>query len=383
MMLYITDMASVEALDGTDTSIVVLGSYTKAEHADLFRKLSVYSNYKRMSFHGSFAGMKLMQAFCFLLGNLSQLTQLAITNAPDLGIEAVGQLLHAVSRSMIRNLDLSGLELGTEGARLLCKAVNESGRINTLRVERNNLQRAVGAVLALDLRSIHIGDNNVHRLWWPDFFQNAGSSVSRLSVTESNISHAGFTSLSEYVLNSTMLMDLNVSGNVLQLDSLKKLCAGLIGHKTLTVLRLMGCGLKNKSTVPICSMLGLNQSLEQLYMHNNPKVTVFGQLMLVKGLQANYTLKYIEIDVLFASDCNYLETSRVSIDKKETMTGHLCRLVCFNQDLDLKEQFWQPKIHHYYPDHVKARVDAVVNVLTGRLPHELILHILSFWKGVV
>ena len=382
MMLYITDVTNL-VLDGTDTSLVVLGSYTKAEHAELLMKLSAYSNYKRMAFHGSLAGLKLMRPFCFLLGNLSDLTQLAVTNAPDLGIEAVGQLLHAVSRSMIRNLDLSGLALGTEGARLLCKAVNESGKIHSLRVERNNLQRGVGAVLALDLRTVHVGDNNVHRTWWPDFFDNAGMNISRLSVTDSNMPIVGFTSLSHLLLNSTMLVDLNVNGNLLRLDSLKKLCAGLVGHKTLVVLKIMGCGLKNKSMIPICSMLGLNHSIEQLYMHNNPLVTVFGQLMLVKGMQTNYTLQYLEIDVLFSSDCTYLEKSRVSIESKETMTGHLCRLVFFNQDLDLKRRFWQPKIHQFYPAHVQARLDTVVSSLTGVLPHELILHILSFWKGVV
>lgn len=387
-MYFITsrEAAANAVFTEDDKTVAVMCQLTRWEQILLLSRMYSRDQFERLCFHRSLAGFHLMATFCSWIEDLPNLTRLEVTDAPGFGIETMGQFLKAVSRSRIRYLNVSGMALGSEGARLLCKAVVESGRIHTLRAERNMMQTGVRALLELDLRRLEIGDNDVHRMWWSRYIKCISPTIRRLGLeTHGGIGLGmnGFKALGRYMQHSHM-MELNLGGNCMPLLSTQSFCAGLVGHAFLTTLYLNGCQLQNCSLKVLASMLRMNQSLRNLHLHNNPDIDETGQMYLIDALQTNFTLTYIEADVLFSRSCKdvRLIASRIAVDEAEPVTAHLTRLVCFNQDLNLSQRFWDPKIHLYYPVHMQERIVLLIGLLSRVMPIEMVLHVLSFWRGL-
>ena len=367
-----------------DKTVAVLCALTEWEQVLLLSRMFMMDHFERLCFHRSLAGFRLMSTFTSWILDMQHLTRLEVTDSPGFGIEVMGQFLRAVSKSTVKYLNVNGMCLGSEGARLLCKTVIESrGRIHTLRAERNMMQTGVRQILELPLKRVDVGDNDVHRLWWRKYIKGISNSVRRLSLESSGIGIVGMEALGRFVQRSP-LVELNLSGNSMKPASIKNLCQGMIGHAHLAILYLNECQLQNWNLKTISAMLPLNHSLQQLYMHGNPGIDESGQLYLIDAMQKNYTLRYMEIDVLFEKKCmnRIHEPSRISIEPTEPVTVHLTRLVCSNQDLDLARRNWEPKLHHFYPVCMQKRACLVIDLLRPILPYELILHILSFWHGI-
>lgn len=387
-MYFITNGAEATdaVFDENDKTVAVICTLSAWEQILLLSRMFTLDYFERLCFHRSLNGFHLMSTFNGWIVAMENLTRLEVTDSPGFGIEMIGQFLRAVSKSRIQYLNVSGMALGVEGARLLCKAVKESGRIHTVRADRNQMQTGVRQVLELGLRRVTVGENDVHRLWWPKYFNGISPKVRRLGLENSRIGELGFHALSRYIAHSR-LVELDLGHNELKMASIKSLCLGLVDHAHLSMLHLNNCRLQNGGVKLIAAMLPLNHSLQQLYMHGNPSIDETGQLYLIKALQSNFTLWYLEIDVLFDVKCDHfppalVKESRLNVNPAEPVTAHLTGLVCANQDLDLATQFWQPRLHRYYPEKMRQRVDILVQLLSPILPHELILHILSFWKGI-
>lgn len=367
-----------------DKTVAVLCALTEWEQVLLLSRMFMMDHFERLCFHRSLAGFRLMSTFTSWILDMDNLTRLEVTDSPGFGIEVIGRVLRAVSKSRVKYLNVNGMALGSEGARLLCKAVIESrGRIHTLRAERNMMQTGVRQILELPLKRVDVGDNDVHRLWWRKYIKGMSSSVRRLSLESSGLGISGMQALGR-LLSISHLVEINLGGNEIKPASMKHLSQALVGHAHLAILYLNRCQLQNWNLKVLSAALPFNYSLQQLYMHGNPAIDEIGQLYLIEAMQKNYTLRYMEIDVLFDKKCMHVvvEPSRISIEPMEPVTVHLTRLVCSNQDLDLARRNWEPKLHHCYPVIMQKRAVVVMESLRTILPYELILHILSFWAGI-
>lgn len=387
-MYFITngDEAENAVFNPVDVDIGVICTLNRWEQVLLLSRMFTMDHFHRLCFHRSLNGFQLMSTFNSWIAGMPNLTRLEVTDAPNIGVAMIAQFFRAVSRSHVRYLNVSGLALGHDGAQHLCKMVDGSnGRIHTIRAERNNMQNCIEQLLQLPLKCIMIGDNNVHRNWWPKAIAGIAPKVRRLGLDRSGLGQLGFTAIGRYLMLA-QLAELDLGGNVVKIGGMKALCAGMIGHACLQTLYLNGCQMRNSCLKIMATMLTMNQSLQQLYMHNNPGIDELGQVYLIKGLQTNFTLRYIEIDVLFSKTCDQilakLEPSRITIDAAEPVTAHLTRLICKNQDLDLAHQMWHPRLHRFYPRTMQDRTVLLICLLSKHLPYDLILHILSFWHGI-
>ncbi|XP_028630915.1 NACHT, LRR and PYD domains-containing protein 12 isoform X3 [Grammomys surdaster] len=183
------------------------------------------------------------------------------------------------NRNLIR-LDLSGNSLGVLGLELLCEGLQHPRcRLQMIQLRKCLLEAAAGRVLASVLSSnshlveLDLTGNPLEDLGLKLLCQGLKHPVCRLRTLWLKICHLGQASCEDLASTLKMnqsLMELDLGLNDLGDSGVLLLCEGLRHPDCkLQTLRLDSCGLTSKACEDLASILGINQTLNELYLTNN------------------------------------------------------------------------------------------------------------------
>lgn len=355
----------------------------------LFEALCDFTNFTHLLFDEALPYCSNLADIGMWLGSLPNLRHLSLTDTPGLVIGGIQGFFDGLKfSSSLVHLKVSGLQLGPEGAFYVAQLIKTVASISTLDISNNNIQSSgLTYILKCNLRILVTSDNNIHPGRWSKNLECATTSLEKFISRGNPFTDKNSVLFSDWVsllhLRSLDLSHVDLSG-----IQLKVLCAAVLPHPTLNVLKLMNCGLQSKDMECIARMLRVNTQLTRLLITQNP-IELDGNLFLIWALQKNFTIFEILVDPI---DNYALDNSPISDDsrqqpiKGETVSAHLVRLLCINQDLNLQKSFWSPRTHCCYPDSTQQRVFLIllcfVKTKMVYFPIELQLLILSFWKGV-
>lgn len=373
-----------------ENKLAIVSPLTHLEQTYLFRRLGSHDAFTHLVFCEALEHCTFFGAIGTWLGSLKNLRYLSIVDTPGLTIYHIEEFFKGLSNSTsLEFLDVSGLDLGPEGALYLSFAVNKL-QLKKLHARNNNLQaRGISYLLCCtSLVTLNISNNNIHPGRWIKVLENVSRNIEKFTSHNNIFSNSGFFAFTQYVINSKM-RQLDISHTSLSFEQCCYLCDNIANHPTLRILKLHNCNIEMNAMTSFAEMLRKNCRLSQLQLTEN-SIGLDGTLKLVWALQKNYTLLQLHIDPINGIMQHVEEISdsknsdlRLLPVQGETLNAYILRLICSNQDLNLACQFWKPHYHFYYPFQAQQRVITFLWCLQKHTPLPLDLHyyILNFWQG--
>ena len=389
VMIFLThhDLADIEHYIPA-CKLAIVSSLTHVEQMFLLQQLGQYKSFTHLVFSEALENCTFLNAFGEWLGSLPDLRYLSLVETAGLAMDQIEHFFKGLAKSKtLEFLDVSGLELGPEGALYLSHAVNQL-QIKKLHARDNNFQ-ARGITLLLrcsSLLSLNISNNNVHPGRWIKIFPTASTNLQKLIMHGNRYTENGFHAFVRYIFK-TGLLHLDISHTALSVEQIIYFCSQMAHFPSLRILKMHNCNLHDNCMTAFAGMLRKNYRLEDVNITQNP-FKIDGTLKMIWALQKNYTLLKLHMDsidgyMLRNDDDDNNNALRLNPLRNETINAHLLRLLCTNQDLMLARRCWHPKRHHCYPPQSQGRILVFLQCFMkmSPLPLDLQYYILSFWMG--
>lgn len=365
--------------------LAFMSSLNGAEQVFLYQALNKHSAFTHLVFSQVFENCIFLNEIGQWLGNLPALRYLSVVNTAGLAIEHIELFFVGLAKSKtLEFLDVSGLNLGPEGAQYLSVAIKQLN-IKKLHARNNNFQ-AQGMFYLLQcssLISINISNNNVHPRRWVKVLRKASTNLQKIILHDNGFTENGFCAFLKYILKIKLIY-LDLSYCALSAKQISLFCLHMVNYPWLRILKLHNCNLFENSVTDFARMLRTNTRLLDVNINENP-INLNGVLKLVWALQKNYTLQSLHIDQIEGTMvCNEKDNMlRLQPTLGESLNAYILRLICTNQDLQLAKVCWHPKLHSCYPAQSQKLVIFLLIVFSkfSPLPIELQQYILCFWMG--
>ncbi|CAD8101612.1 unnamed protein product [Paramecium primaurelia] len=113
---------------------------------------------------------------------------------------------------------------------------------------------------------------------------NCFRNVKHFSVRKSTLSFSFYVFVSELLRISSKLMELDLSGNVININDFQVLCDGLFSNSSVTTLNLKNCKLSDESILQLIPCLHQNSSIKNIDISQNElSLSTFNQIEQVLG----------------------------------------------------------------------------------------------------
>lgn len=391
--LYISTVGDIPLLlfeETVATHVLVTATFPPAHMQTMLTNLATQQNLTRLDLEEALTRMSLENARTLSLSiqSMPYLRKLSIRDTPLLGIQNIQQLCLGLRGSSVVELDLCNIGLGLDGCMYLSTALKGS-RVQQLAVAKNNIQlRGASLLLDLNLSALSLDCNNIHPSRWHELVPK--KKMRLLSLADNFLTLTSLIVLARWV-SYLQLTELNVAANPIQGEGLARLLGGLATSNSIVKLNLAKCELVDKDMLQLRLFMFCNGTLQRLMLRGN-FIGERGYFILAAGLLYNHTIKFIDLPLctpttpvleLMTLQCLRLESFQPKPAADELAPLYLTRLLCKNQDLSIQTQFWQPRLHKFFPVSVHYKMFLYLLCVRGSgLSWEVALHILTFWKGV-
>eukprot|EP00698_Gefionella_okellyi_P002199 TRINITY_DN12027_c0_g1_i1.p1 TRINITY_DN12027_c0_g1~~TRINITY_DN12027_c0_g1_i1.p1 ORF type:complete len:1528 (-),score=408.62 TRINITY_DN12027_c0_g1_i1:189-4772(-) len=211
-------------------------------------------------------------------------------------IIALAQAL-AANRSL-EGLDISGMRIGDEGARVISDALCHNGTLQILDLRRNHIH-AEGAKLLTEALS-------------------RNKMLSMLILHGNGIGDEGAALLAEELLTNKTLQSLNIRHNRIEVEGIKKLSMCLKTNKSLRELVLHNNRMGDEGAKAIAEAIRYNASLTTLNIRENG-ITDAGARELESAMRNNTTITELNWELNPMRDQKLLQSIDLSVARNQQM----------------------------------------------------------------